>query len=104
MIVRCNQCQRVYNDAEQWTLCPHTPLGYPVDGYCPQCDTLRSVHGPCRHQAEAPVKPEPPKLLIVCDWCHQEKCNCRTFMKGWTVAMTLIAIATLLFFIWIKTR
>lgn len=50
MYGRCDKCGRVYDDATRWTICPHSPLGYPVDDLCPRCDTLKSVHGPCPHQ------------------------------------------------------
>ena len=50
MVIRCSGCGRVYDDAAQWTICPHGPLGFRHDEYCPRCDTLKSVHGPCPHQ------------------------------------------------------
>ncbi len=50
MWVSCNTCHRSYDDAAQWTICPHSLLGMPVDDLCPQCDTSRSIHGACRHQ------------------------------------------------------
>lgn len=53
MFVTCPDCHRSYDDAEQWTLCPHSPLGCSHDDLCPKCDTLRSVHGACPHQIEA---------------------------------------------------
>ena len=52
MYVRCERCGRGYNDEHQWTICPHSPLGFGVNDYCPRCDTLKTVHGPCRHQQE----------------------------------------------------
>jgi hypothetical protein len=52
MYLNCDGCGRGYDDAKQWTICPHSPLGYAVDDLCPRCDTLRSVHGLCRHQVE----------------------------------------------------
>lgn len=52
MWVRCKDCNRGYNDEECWTICPHSPLGFPIKDLCPMCDTLKSVHGPCRHQQE----------------------------------------------------
>lgn len=51
----CDDCDRGYDDAKQWTICPHSPLGYAVDDLCPKCDTLKSVHGPCRHQQPSPL-------------------------------------------------
>lgn len=66
MRVTCNKCGRGYDDAEQWTICPHSPLGMPIDDLCPKCDTLRSVHGPCTHQVEAIVE-ENKKLKAVID-------------------------------------
>lgn len=50
MWVKCMKCNRSYDDSNQWTICPHSPLGQPIDDYCPKCDTLRSIHGPCKHQ------------------------------------------------------
>ena len=59
MHVRCEKCDRVYDDAARWTICPHSPLGCAVDDLCPRCDTLKSVHGPCAHQIMAyQEKPE----------------------------------------------
>jgi DnaJ-class molecular chaperone len=52
MYVRCETCYREYDDEEQWTTCPHGPLGFGVSDYCLKCDTLKTVHGPCRHQQE----------------------------------------------------
>jgi hypothetical protein len=45
MIVRCQPlfdgqtrdggfCGRMYDDAQQWTICPHGPLWAAADGYC----------------------------------------------------------------------
>jgi hypothetical protein len=37
MVVRCEQpgCGRVYDDAKQWTICPHNPLeAGSSSGYC----------------------------------------------------------------------
>jgi hypothetical protein len=53
MRVQCMTCTRTYDDEHCWTICPHSPLGHPVDDLCPICDTLRSVHGPCVHQQAA---------------------------------------------------
>lgn len=50
MMQFCEKCKRFYDDAQRWTICPHSPLGRPVNDLCPKCDTLRSVHGPCEHQ------------------------------------------------------
>jgi hypothetical protein len=52
MTVQCDKCGRFYDDAECWTLCPHGPLAFPLNDYCYKCDTLRSIHGRCRHQQE----------------------------------------------------
>ncbi len=54
MNVQCDSCRRVYDDAERWTICPHSPLGGPIDDLCPQCDTLASRQGPCHHQVLLP--------------------------------------------------
>lgn len=49
MTVKCDKCGRVYDDAQRWTICPHTPLGTPVQpydhetnlmGYCFDCDQI----------------------------------------------------------------
>lgn len=53
MYVPCDKCGRRYDDAQQWTICPHGPLEFPIDDYCPKCDTLKSIHGMCQHQEEA---------------------------------------------------
>jgi hypothetical protein len=53
MRLTCERCKRGYDDAGQWTICPHSPLGFSATDYCPFCDTLESVHGPCRHQEAA---------------------------------------------------
>lgn len=50
MNVVCDNCRRLYDDENRWTICPHGPLGFPPDDYCPNCDTLKSIHGPCIHQ------------------------------------------------------
>jgi len=52
MIVQCIRCGRNYDDENCWTLCPHGPLEYHLDDYCYKCDTLKSIHGPCKHQIE----------------------------------------------------
>lgn len=31
MIVVCQECNRIYDDAKQWTICPHSPLYTSVD-------------------------------------------------------------------------
>lgn len=50
MVNTCTVCKRNYDDEKQWTICPHGPLDRPLRDYCPRCDTLASVHGPCCHQ------------------------------------------------------
>ena len=45
MIVTCDKCERQYDDACRWTICPHGPLGFAHDDYCPNCDVLRSQYG-----------------------------------------------------------
>lgn len=57
MQVVCPKCNRVYDDANRWTMCPHTPLECAVDDLCPECDTLKSVHGPCQHQIAGKAEP-----------------------------------------------
>lgn len=46
----CETCNRNYDDVSSWTICPHGPLGYPLDDYCTRCDTVKSLHGACKHQ------------------------------------------------------
>ena len=50
MIVTCSDCNRTYDDVDRWTLCPHGPLGFPLDDYCPKCDTVKTIFGQCPHQ------------------------------------------------------
>lgn len=50
MYVRCEKCGRNYDDAKCWTICPHGPLWAGLSDYCPRCDTVKSLHGPCPHQ------------------------------------------------------
>lgn len=57
MYTKCERCHRNYDDAKQWTICPHSPLGFPIDDLCPRCDTLKTIHGPCRHQLEVKMHP-----------------------------------------------
>ena len=46
MLVRCETCRHAYDDAAQWTLCPHGPLWAAVDAYCPQHDLVHCpLHG-----------------------------------------------------------
>ena len=50
MLVQCDNCKRTYDDASRWTICPHGPLGYPPDAYCPKCDIVKGgPHPPCEH-------------------------------------------------------
>jgi hypothetical protein len=58
MTIKCNLCGRFYDDACRWTICPHGPLGFPHDDYCPRCDTLKTVHGLCRHQLDEKERAE----------------------------------------------
>jgi uncharacterized OB-fold protein len=51
LVTRCDKCGRLYDDYNQWTLCPHGPLEFPHDDYCWRCDTVKSVHGECVHQS-----------------------------------------------------
>jgi hypothetical protein len=52
MWVTCETCHREYDDAKCWTICPHGPIEWPLTDYCPKCDTVKSLHGLCRHQLE----------------------------------------------------
>lgn len=40
MLVQCSTCRHAYDDAEQWTLCPHGPLWAPSDAYCREHDLV----------------------------------------------------------------
>lgn len=40
MIVECQKCKALYDDAECWTICPHGPLWASVGSYCPRCDLV----------------------------------------------------------------
>jgi hypothetical protein len=42
--VSCGKCGRTYDDAECWTICPHTPLGSPINEYDPK----KNPSGYCR--------------------------------------------------------
>lgn len=50
MITQCHLCHRYYDDEHSWTICPHGPLEWPIGSYCPICDTITFLHGPCRHK------------------------------------------------------
>jgi hypothetical protein len=52
MLQSCIECDQRYDDAKQWTICPHGPLEFGSQEYCPKCDTLISIHGQCVHQVE----------------------------------------------------
>lgn len=43
MWVQCETCQRSYDDAECWTLCPHGPLWARLDAYDPKTDCVQGV-------------------------------------------------------------
>src|SRR3954470_24150618 len=81
MIQFCEHCHRHYDDADQWTICPHSPLGYAHDDLCPKCDTLRSVHGPCRHQlavaSPAEILPTTTELAAIKQWATTSPAACR---------------------------
>jgi len=40
MTQRCSDCGRVYDDAAQWTPCPHGPLWAAPTSYCPTHDLV----------------------------------------------------------------
>jgi hypothetical protein len=40
MVTRCQKCGRMYDDAEQWTICPHAPLWASHNNYCPEHDLV----------------------------------------------------------------
>jgi hypothetical protein len=53
MIVRCETCNRVYDDAQSDTGCPHYPIGTSAETFCKHCDLYR----PCAcDRAAAPSK------------------------------------------------
>jgi hypothetical protein len=53
MIVRCESCCRVYDDAEANTRCPHYPIGTSAATFCKRCD----LYKPCAC-APRPLPPE----------------------------------------------
>jgi hypothetical protein len=40
LVVRCEDCGHLYDDAEQWTICPHGPLWAGPKAYCPLHDLV----------------------------------------------------------------
>lgn len=45
MIVECARCNRRYDDAERWTICPHNPLEYSASAlYCSYHDAFNCPH------------------------------------------------------------
>lgn len=41
MWTRCLRCDRGYDDAACWTICPHGPLDVPLGQFCPVHDLAR---------------------------------------------------------------
>jgi len=60
MIVACDKCGKVYDDEPNWTICPHGPHAFPLDAYCPKCDTVIPLHGKCPHQQTPCPNSNPP--------------------------------------------
>jgi hypothetical protein len=54
VIVRCDRCERNYDDATQWTICPHGPLWAAHDAYCREHDL---VDCPFHEKEEEEEKP-----------------------------------------------
>jgi hypothetical protein len=54
MIVTCSVCNRLYDDAEQWTLCNHGPLWASLNSYCQEHDLVN-----CPLHDEGPPKAVP---------------------------------------------
>lgn len=86
MYTRCEKCERLYDDEGQWTICPHGPIEFPVDDYCPRCDTLKSVHGSCVHQDIA-VETNPhsdlPLVQNGVGWAEPPEENLRRRLRTW---------------------
>jgi len=40
MMIKCNLCGRIYDDATRWTICPHGPLWAGPNDYCPRHDLV----------------------------------------------------------------
>lgn len=58
MIVTCEKCGRVYDDAERWTICPHRGLGYPAAFREPQTMSEDTRVQPCNeHEASIQYVP-----------------------------------------------
>ena len=55
MLVRCDACRHRYDDAEQWTICPHGPLWAAPEAYCRVHDLVNCplTHDDARTNAEA---------------------------------------------------
>lgn len=55
MLRRCESCKRVYDDARQWTVCPHRPLEASHDGkgYCRRHDILGVTCYLCEAEKQA---------------------------------------------------
>jgi hypothetical protein len=62
MIVKCGDetgvgragCGRLFDDAQQWTICPHGPLWAGADRYCVEHDLVDCVF----HEARRPPREE----------------------------------------------
>lgn len=65
MIVTCVICDLTYDDAGQWTLCPHNPLSAAPEagGYCRRHD----LFGPCHLCASVTPPPIPHTIGVVTD-------------------------------------
>lgn len=42
----CGACGRLYDDVDQWTICPHGPLWAASSAYDPDTDTIRGFNHP----------------------------------------------------------
>ena len=57
MWVQCSKCRRSYDDANQWTICPHGPLWAAPEDYCPDCDLVNCQ----RHKGSGTDQPREAK-------------------------------------------
>lgn len=62
---RCFDCGRIYEDIDQWTICPHGPLGFAPSAYDPDTDTIRGFNHP---DDVIDVVPENPRWLWPAYW------------------------------------
>lgn len=78
MIRRCNECDRVYEDVDCWTLCPHGPIWAPLDAYCREHDMVF-----CKEEHRSPTE-----VLLDMIWA-------RVHSVHWLVYATIAALGYL---------